>query len=50
MRADSGIVMTSKESYLSDEEFVKVFKKDRAAFLAQPAWRQQQQKKDVGLW
>lgn len=50
MRADSGIDMTCKERYLSDEEFVKIFKKERSAFLAQPFWRQQLQKKDVGLW
>lgn len=47
---DNAIDMTSKELYLSDEEFIKVFKKDRAAFLAQPRWRQQLQKKEVGLW
>lgn len=28
----AGIIMTSKEIYLSDDDFVKVFKKDRAAF------------------
>jgi hypothetical protein len=50
MRADSGIDMTHKEKYLSDEEFVKIFKKERNAFLSQPFWRQQLQKKDVGLW
>ena len=50
LRADSGIDMTAKETYLTDEEFAKVFKKEKSAFLAQPAWRQQIQKKDVGLW
>jgi hypothetical protein len=28
----------------------QVFGKDRAAFKAQPAWRQQLVKKQVGLW
>lgn len=50
LRADSGIDMTCKESYLSDEEFLKVFEKDRASWSAQPAWRRLLQKKEVGLW
>ncbi|KAL4524641.1 hypothetical protein Ndes2526B_g06837 [Nannochloris sp. 'desiccata'] len=50
LKGESGIDMTSKEKYLSDEEFKKVFNKDRSAFLAQPAWRQQLQKKEVGLF
>ena len=50
LRPDSGIEMTSKEQYLSDEDFVKVFNKDRAAWAAQPAWRRQIQKKEAGLW
>lgn len=50
LRLDSGIDVTKKEAYLADEDFEKVFKKDRAAFLAQPAWRQQLQKKEVGLF
>lgn len=50
MRIDSGIDMTCKESYLTAEEFMTVFKKDIAAWKALPAWRRQLQKKDVGLW
>ncbi|KAL4423562.1 hypothetical protein ABPG77_004602 [Micractinium sp. CCAP 211/92] len=50
LRAESGIDMTRKEAYLSDAEFEKVFGKDRAAFQALPAWRQQMAKKDKGLW
>lgn len=50
LKGQSGIDMTSKEKYLSDEEFKKVFNKDKSAFLAQPAWRQQLQKKEVGLF
>ena len=47
---DADIDMASKELYLSDDDFVKVFNKERSAWLAQPAWRQQLQKKEVGLW
>jgi hypothetical protein len=50
MRPESGIEMTSKEAYLSDADFLKVFAKDRAAWNAQPAWRKQIQKKEKGLW
>lgn len=50
MRVEAGINMALKEAYLSDAEFEKVFGKDRVAFLAQPAWRQQMAKKQVGLW
>lgn len=50
MRVESGIDMTCKEMYLSDEDFVKVFKKERGEWFAQPAWRRQLQKKEVGLW
>lgn len=50
MRVESGIDMASKESYLSESEFEKVFGKNRAAFKAMPAWRQQMAKKQVGLW
>ena len=42
--------MAAKEWYLGEEEFTKVFGKDQAAFRAQPLWRQQLQKKQVGLW
>jgi len=38
------------ENYLSDEEFLSVFKLDRTAFSAQPLWKQEQHKKSVGLY
>jgi hypothetical protein len=41
---------TKLETYLSDEEFEAVFKMDKAAFGAQPLWKQEQQKKNVGLY
>jgi hypothetical protein len=50
LRNESGIDVTCKEAYLNDDDFVKVFNKDRAAFAAQPAWRRLMQKKAVGLW
>jgi hypothetical protein len=50
MRGDSGIDMTKKEAYLSDADFEKVFGKPRGEWAAQPAWRQQMAKKQVGLW
>lgn len=50
LKLESGIDCTQKEAYLSDEEFAKVFGKDRETFMAQPKWRQQLAKKAVGLW
>jgi len=41
---------TRLETYLSAEEFASVFKMDREAFGAQPLWKQEQQKKNVGLY
>lgn len=38
------------ESYLSTEEFMSVFKIDKEAFAAQPLWKREQQKKNVGLY
>lgn len=38
------------ETYLSDEEFQGVFKMDKPTFSAQPLWKQEQQKKNVGLY
>jgi len=38
------------ESYLSDEEFKKVFGIDRPTFNALPGWKQAQRKKAVKLW
>jgi len=50
MKLESGIDMTQKESYLSDEEFEKVFGKSKEVFTGQPRWRQQIAKKTVGLF
>jgi hypothetical protein len=41
---------TKLETYLADKEFEEVFKMDRPAFHAQPLWKQEQQKKNVGLY
>ena len=50
MRAESGIDMTRKELYLTEEEFVTVFEMEREAFLALPLWRQRMHKQRVGLF
>ena len=50
LRPESGIDMTRKEAYLTDAEFEKVFGRERSAWSAQPAWRQQMAKKAAGLW
>lgn len=50
LRAESGIDMTQKEAYLSDDEFAKVFKKDRAEWAKLPAWRRTLLKKEQGLF
>jgi len=34
-----------KEAYLSDDEFMKIFKMDRDKFAAQPKWKQTEEKK-----
>eukprot|EP00887_Chlorella_sp_A99_P005785 scaffold1.g5785.t1 len=49
LRSEDGIDPARKEDYLADEEFAKVFGKPRAEWKAQPAWRQQLAKKQVGL-
>jgi len=41
---------TKLETYLSDEEFESVFKVDKQTFNTQPLWKQEQQKKNVGLY
>lgn len=38
------------ETYLSTEEFGSVFKMDKESFAAQPLWKREQQKKNVGLY
>jgi len=45
-----GVQPTHKEQYLSDEEFVTVFKMEKEAFNKLPKWKQSGQKKKVGLF
>lgn len=45
-----GIDPAHKEKYLSDEEFLKVFKVNKTQFNAFPAWKEQAEKKKVGLF
>lgn len=40
----------AKEAYLTDEEFEKVFKMDRAKFDALKDWKRTELKKSVGLF
>lgn len=39
-----------REAYLSDAEFLRVFRKTRAQFYAMPRWRQQRAKMEAHLW
>lgn len=50
MKGADGIDPTVKERYLTAEAFQELFGMDEAAFAAQPLWRRQQRKKDVGLF
>jgi len=43
---DAGVL----ENYLQDSDFQKAFKMDKAAFLALPAWKKNDQKKKAGLF
>jgi hypothetical protein len=45
-----GIDITQKQKYLSDAEFLTVFKMDKAAFEAMPGWKKQAAKKQAGLF
>jgi len=45
-----GIDLTRKEDHLADSEFVQVFGIDRRSFSLQPKWKQDSQKKSVGLF
>ncbi|KAH3732096.1 arsenate reductase ArsC [Pelomyxa schiedti] len=40
---------TKLETYLTDEDFVEVFKMTREEFLKLPLWKQQNAKKEVGM-
>jgi hypothetical protein len=44
------VVVTEKESYLSDAEFAGAFGMGKAEFAAMPLWRRQAAKKKVGLF
>ena len=45
-----GVDPSKLESYLSDEEFKKVFKTDKEHFAKMPLWKQTKAKKDAGLF
>ncbi|KAL0590175.1 hypothetical protein ABG067_001819 [Albugo candida] len=44
------IDLTARESYLSEEEFKKVFQVSRADYIKLPKWKQQAKKKEVNLF
>jgi len=46
----ASVDFSKSEDYLSDEEFVKVFGMDRGEFKKKPKWKQQEDKKRVGLY
>ena len=46
----SSVDPAKKELYLSDEEFQRLFGTTKDAFSAQPAWKRNQKKKDLGLF
>ena len=50
MKKGSGIDLAAKEKYLSAEEFEAVFKMTAAEFAEMKLWRQQAEKKKVGLF
>ncbi|GLJ10579.1 hypothetical protein SUGI_0131030 [Cryptomeria japonica] len=45
-----GVNPRKRESYLTPEEFQKIFKMDQKTFYEQPKWKQQRQKKAVDLF
>ena len=46
----SSIDAKSKEQYLSDSEFLEIFKMDKAAFAGQAGWKKTKAKKSAGLF
>eukprot|EP01023_Acetabularia_acetabulum_P035871 TRINITY_DN3388_c0_g1_i10.p1 TRINITY_DN3388_c0_g1~~TRINITY_DN3388_c0_g1_i10.p1 ORF type:complete len:596 (+),score=158.97 TRINITY_DN3388_c0_g1_i10:132-1919(+) len=50
LKLEDGIDPSRKELYLSDDEFQKVFKMDKDDFAELPKWKQQSQKKSLGLF
>jgi len=45
-----GLVQSDLEKYLTDEEFLTVFLKDKSQFYTQPRWKQMEQKKKSMLF
>ena len=45
-----GVDPAKLETYLSDEEFKKIFKTDKEQFSKMPLWKQTKAKKDAGLF
>ena len=50
MKSDSGIDVTRKEDYLSDEEFAEVMGMSRAEFSSLAVWRKKQKKQSIGIF
>ena len=50
MRLIPGVEPTKKELYLSDDVFQEKFGMDKAAFAAQPAWKQKSKKQALNLF
>mmetsp|Transcript_14325 Transcript_14325/g.22532 ORF Transcript_14325/g.22532 Transcript_14325/m.22532 type:complete len:273 (+) Transcript_14325:16-834(+) len=46
----SDVDSNKKEEYLSDDEFVEVFKTSKEQFASSPTWKRKQLKKDAGLF
>jgi len=46
----ANIDLTKKEAYLSDDEFLKLFKCSRDEFDKQPKWKKDQKKKELKLF
>lgn len=46
----AGMDMRRLESYLTDDDFMKVFKIERSEFYAQKTWKQNDARKRVGLF
>lgn len=49
-RVHADVDPSQRENYLSDDEFKKVFKMDKAAFADLKKWKKDQLKKDNKLW
>jgi lipoate-protein ligase A len=49
-RSVPGLDWTQREKYLSDADFLEVFKVSKEDFKAWPAWKKTQTKKKLGLF